>query len=425
MPWPVAGDRVDGEQGGSSPAVPVANRRSRRERQAPARRGRPRRAGPGTAVRIACARTSAANADRADVASRTAPSGWAQAPRPVSTQPAVQPLVQGAAGRPDASWAKSAAIAGSPNMHGPHWSALWSASQPSTRAVSATPQASGGSANSTPAPGAAPICRSGPDGQRPGGDLADLVPASEVAADQHRAACRARRRGPGPGRSGCRLRPRTPRGPGPRRRWWRAWCRSLRRAPARRNQAGPNRAIRAMCANVSTLLISVGPLVDPFLVGPGRRRGRLGFTAVQPVRRRRSPNWTRSRAAVRGPRWRPGRCPLWVRSPTACRMSAIRRSGLGAGRGATVLAPTAAAARTAPSSTRCGARVSRALSLSLAGSLSMPLATTTGSPRCSATARSLRPVGKPAPASAGQARLGRPRRSARSAPAVGSAGIGP
>src|SRR6266511_2256115 len=63
----------------------------------------------------------------------------------------------------------------------------------------------------------------------------------------------------------------------------------------------------------------------------------------------------------------------------------------------TSLAPTAAAASSAPSITRCGAMVSSSLSLWLLGSPSEPLTTTTGAPRPSRTARSLVPVGKLAP----------------------------
>ena len=63
----------------------------------------------------------------------------------------------------------------------------------------------------------------------------------------------------------------------------------------------------------------------------------------------------------------------------------------------TAVAPTARAASTAPSSTRCGARLSRAWSFSLAGSLSMPLATTTAGPRRDATDFIFAPAGNPAP----------------------------
>src|SRR5207253_3172892 len=58
-------------------------------------------------------------------------------------------------------------------------------------------------------------------------------------------------------------------------------------------------------------------------------------------------------------------------------------------------APTACAAATAPSSTRCGKYRTRTLSLPLMGSPSVPFATTTGRPRRAATARSFLAAGKP------------------------------
>ncbi|ESU45949.1 hypothetical protein P376_6073 [Streptomyces sp. HCCB10043] len=89
-----------------------------------------------------------------------------------------------------------------------------------------------------------------------------------------------------------------------------------------------------------------------------------------------------------------------------------------------VRAPSASAASSAPSRIRCGARLSRTVSLRQAGSPSLPLITTTGrTPRrmdAFATARSFLPNGKPAPPL--------PRReivsasSASRSPVIGSSG---
>src|SRR5262249_27767674 len=98
-------------------------------------------------------------------------------------------------------------------------------------------------------------------------------------------------------------------------------------------------------------------------------------------------------------------------SRTPVPQPAARRSAMAASRTAsrpaprcthtvTSRAPTASAARSAPSSTRCGATRSSSLSLAAAGSLSAPFTITYAPPALAplaATVASLRPVGNQAP----------------------------
>ncbi len=94
------------------------------------------------------------------------------------------------------------------------------------------------------------------------------------------------------------------------------------------------------------------------------------------------------------------------RSSSARRAATSSRSAPRSTHTRTSVAPMARAASSAPSSTRCGDDASRKRSLALAGSPSVPLTTTMGSPGTSSAARSLCTVGKPAPP--------RPRRPAAS-----------
>ena len=87
-------------------------------------------------------------------------------------------------GRAEASWIRSSAIAGSPNMHGPHCCALWPARYRRIRAPSASPQTAGGRTYRTPAPGAPPTARNPPHSERQASHLDDLVPSAEVAANE-------------------------------------------------------------------------------------------------------------------------------------------------------------------------------------------------------------------------------------------------
>ena len=297
----------------------------------------------GTTGRDTCDFTSAAKAASADLASRTAPSGCRQAPRPRtvasrrSSRSSTAPF-----GRPLASCAKSSAIAGSPKTHGPHCWAPWPASQARTRAVSASPQAPGGRTTSTPAPGEAPAARS------------PARPSAGRPRPRCRARCRSSRRS---ARAGVR---RTRRSSRARRR---PACRPRsrrRRAPSTAPDDGGQHRPRR-----------VG---EPGLPEPGRartarsaRRGRASRrcrsasgAARRPSRtaaaarrsawprrrsasaRARSPRWRRSGAAAPCTSIRTGSRPARSRSATASRT--MRRSATpcsAAGRGGRRPAPIA------------------------------------------------------------------------------------
>ena len=87
------------------------------------------------------------------------------------------------------------ASASSPCTHGPHWRALWSASQRATRAVSATGQASSESSSTTPAPSARRAARGGRRRARRRASRCAVDPGAGVAADQRRAHARGRAAG--------------------------------------------------------------------------------------------------------------------------------------------------------------------------------------------------------------------------------------
>lgn len=105
--------------------------------------------------------TSAANAISALRTNRAVPSGWWQAPRPVtspahrSTSACVWPRW-----RPTAISVRAAAIRGSPFRHGPHWPADSRARYRTTAAVSISAHRSGGGVNRIPAPTRAPAAAS-------------------------------------------------------------------------------------------------------------------------------------------------------------------------------------------------------------------------------------------------------------------------
>ena len=149
--------------------------------------------------------------------------------------------------------------------------------------------------------------------------------------------------------------------------------------PACRNQAEPYRAMSATWASVSTFATRVGRRATP------RSNGRGGVTvglaspplsqlisAVSSLATYRRGSWL----MVMGTSDRPASPRSCTADQTVCTCAARVWSR----HTCTAVAPTARAASTAPSSTRCGARLSRAWSFSLAGSLSMPLATTTADP---------------------------------------------
>ena len=131
------------------------------------------------------------------------------------------------------------------------------------------------------------------------------------------------------------------------------------------------------------------PAVQTSLGQP--RRDRVGHwpTAAPASSRRRSPRLPRTRRQPRprGVDVRPAARRRLLDDVATARMAATTTSP----------APAIPAARTAPSSTRCGSVASSTLSLALAGSPSVPLTTTTGRPGAAATAASLRAVGKAAP----------------------------
>ncbi len=148
----------------------------------------------------------------------------------------------------------------------------------------------------------------------------------------------------------------------------------------------------ARCASVSTFCTSVGAPRRPrwasrggVAVGAGTPRWThcttaLAWPATNPSAAVRTSSRTRSR-------------PARARSATAS--SRISRTS----RCTTItasLAPVISAASTAPSRTRCGEQAMSTRSFTLAGSPSVPFATTTGA-RPAATAASLRAVGNPAP----------------------------
>jgi len=170
----------------------------------------------------------------------------------------------------------------------------------------------------------------------------------------------------------------------------------------------------ARCASVSTFCTSVGAPRRP-------RRERCGGVAVGVG----TPRWiqcttalawpaTNRSAAVRtSSRTRPER----ARTRSATASATISRTPRCTTTTA-LLAPIISAASTAPSRTSCGDRAMSTRSFALAGSPSVPFATTTGA--CpAATAASLRAVGNPAPprpvsparstSSISASRCGRPR----------------
>ena len=101
--------------------------------------------------------SSAANVTSALRTNRAVPSGWWQAPRPV-TSPAQRSTSarDWRRGRAPASSVSAAAIRGSPFRQGPHWPADSSARYRTTRAVSASPHRSDGKVIRIPAPTRAP-----------------------------------------------------------------------------------------------------------------------------------------------------------------------------------------------------------------------------------------------------------------------------
>ena len=174
-----------------------------------------------------------------------------------------------------------------------------------------------------------------------------------------------------------------------------SWVPGSSGSPTSRNHAAPQRAIRPRWARVSTLLIRVGRLATPLLVRARRREHRLGRASVEEVDERGllagdvppgdAVQLHRYAVEARGRRSAMARLALGMRRPpawtTRCTLSAA----------------TAVAAVCSPSRTRWGERSSNRASLALAGSPSQPLPTTTAGPVPAATARILRPVGKPAP----------------------------
>ena len=114
-------------------------------------------------------------------------------------------------------------MAGSPLMHGPHWPVDSAASQPSSRAVSATAHRSAGRATTRPTPRSAPWAAiddrlTASDLGRPRRQPAAGVPTDEEASRRLRS-CRRPARAARP--SAARAGPRRPRGRAPRRARWR------------------------------------------------------------------------------------------------------------------------------------------------------------------------------------------------------------
>src|SRR6266508_3228369 len=104
-----------------------------------------------------CSRISSAKVCRLLRASRAVPSGWWQAPRPVTRAAACSARRTSSGCRsPRASRRSRSASQGRPFTHGPHWPALWLARYARMRALSTSPHADIGSATTTPAPGDAP-----------------------------------------------------------------------------------------------------------------------------------------------------------------------------------------------------------------------------------------------------------------------------
>ena len=176
--------------------------------------------------------------------------------------------------------------------------------------------------------------------------------------------------------------------------------RALPTSRARGTTTAPNRAISARWASVSTFCTSVGAPPRPrsngygglsvgFAGRPARRGGALS------PRRRRS---RRARDATRQPHAVSalGECAA---IDERCSSSASQRR-----RSTTSRAPTAAAAASGAVEDEVRGERSSALSLPLAGSPSAPFTTTTGRPRCCATAASLSAGRKAAAAPPARAR---------------------
>ena len=144
-------------------------------------------------------------------------------------------------------------------------------------------------------------------------------------------------------------------------------------SPWARNASGPVRAIMATCASVSALCTRAPRAPDAEGGALVRAEGREGLARFDPARQRRllagdeavgrpHHDLGNGRAA--------GGDPLGHRAPSTAAATWWRPSGT---QTTTRRAPVAAASSWAPSSTRCGDRMSRSLSLSLAGSPSMAL----------------------------------------------------
>ena len=153
--------RAAARRTGRAPSHAIGFTRSRvglMRRPSPAAAGREQ---PSHGPWRAWSSTSAANASSALRTSRTAPSGWRQAPRPVTSPRRRLERARSARPRPARAGAaarrRPPAIAGSPCTHGPHWPADSAASQRDQRARLGDGAARrAGRATTTPAPSAAP-----------------------------------------------------------------------------------------------------------------------------------------------------------------------------------------------------------------------------------------------------------------------------
>ena len=167
--------------------------------------------------------------------------------------------------------------------------------------------------------------------------------------------------------------------------------------PASRNQRGPNRAIERKLGECLGVLHECRPVVEAALERERRLERRLGRTSGHGLQQRRllagdepvGHGGDAERHAVEAPL-----SPLGDGRLDRVR---VRRSAASEIATTAVRAPRAAAASTAPSSTRWGLCRSSALSFTLAGSPSAAFTTTIGRPGCAATAASFVPVGNPAP----------------------------
>ena len=265
-----------------------------------------------------------------------------------------------------------------------------------TRADWSSPQAAAGSTTIAPAPSAAPAAASSRRAARAlwavtGSTQLPKKPPTQEGAQARRGRRRPARRAPRSGRPEGRLvdaRPTDRARDGEQRRAG-LLARAERTEPVGA-EARDQREVRERL----DVLHERRRAAEPALERPRRREGRLRVATFERVDERRllagdEARTGRPRAATSGR----GRAARRERAETTPTSSPAERST------ATndFRAPSAAAASAAPSSTRCGARRSRSLSLKLTGSPSAPLATTTGRRRPAATAASLRPAGKPPP----------------------------